>query len=364
MNARSGATAGGRSSLERGASALEYVGLIVLAAMVVTGVFVAVSDSQVSQRVEAAVCTIVTAGQGECASGFGGDTRTPLERATAGRYVALGDSYSSGEGAGDYDSDTDYDHGDDWDWDNWGDDERNRCHRSDNAYSRIIARDNDFAGGSESVACSGAEQPDVEEPNGSNDHEPAQTDALDEDTSLVTMSIGGNDIGFADVVKDCIVNGERGVPFADSCQEKHDKRLQKDLPALKKKLVEQYRDIRKKAPNARIVIVGYPQLFEENPSDNYKNLLFKEDQEWMNGKATELNSVIREAAKEAGVEFVDPTEAFKGHGIGSDDPWINDLNFGGPGLSVTDPGSFHPNAAGHAAEADLIQQQLEDPVYP
>lgn len=354
--------AGGRG--ERGATSLEYAGLVVLAAALVFAVFVAVSDSRVAQRAEAAVCTIVTAGQGECAVGPAEDGETPLERATNGKYVALGDSYSSGEGAGDYEPGTDYDRGDDWDPDNWGDDERNRCHRSRNAYSEIISRDNDFAGGSESVACSGAEREELGEANDNHDGESPQLDALDEDTSLVTMSMGGNDIGFKDVITDCVINGERGVPMVDTCQEKHDQRIEDELPELKEDLVDYYREIRERAPNARVVIVGYPQLFEENPSDSYGNLLFKEDQEWMNEQATELNTMLRQAAAEAGVEFVDPTEAFEGHGIGSDDPWINDLNFGGPGISLTDPGSFHPNAAGHAAEADLIQEQLENPTYP
>ena len=81
----------------------------------------------------------------------------------------------------------------------------------------------------------------------------------------------------------------------------------------------------------------------------------------MNEKAAELNAMLASAAKEAGAEFVDPTDTFRGHGIGSDDSWINDLDFGGPGFMITNPGSFHPNATGHAALAQLIQQQLEHP---
>ena len=59
--------------------------------------------------------------------------------------------------------------------------------------------------------------------------------------------------------------------------------------------------------------------------------------------------MIAAAATEAGVEFVDPTKAFNGHGIGSEDPWFNDISLGGPGCAPVNPGSFHPNAAGQAA---------------
>ena len=143
------------------------------------------------------------------------------------------------------------------------------------------------------------------------------------------------------------------MPFLASCQKKHDQRIAQRLPELRRELVEEYRKIHQKAPNARIIIVGYPQLFVDDPSDQYDDLLFAQDQRWMNQKAAELNAMLASAAQEAGAEFVDPTDAFRGHGIGSSDPWINDLDIGGPGLMVYDPGSFHPNAAGHAALAHL-----------
>ena len=85
---------------------------------------------------------------------------------------------------------------------------------------------------------------------------------------------------------------------------------------------------------------------------------------WMNEQAAVLNATIRDAAQQAGVEFVDPTPLFAGHGLGSDEPWFNDLDVGGPGLSLIDPGSFHPNGAGQAAIAAAVQAQLESPREP
>lgn len=348
---------------EQGAAALERVGLTIVTAILVAGVIVALSSAQLPTVVGSAVCQVLD--RDSCPPDD--STATPLERATWGEYVALGDSYASGEGAGDYDPDTDYDHGDEWDRDNWGDDERNRCHRSGNAYAEVIQRGGTgitFHGGSTFAACSGATQGDLTDSNASNDHEDPQLDELDDDVSLVTLSIGGNDLGFGTVVADCIINGESGIPMLDSCRDKHADRIEERLETLHGELVDTYDEIQERAPDARVVIVGYPELFGQNPRDSLGNLLFAEDQAWMNEQAGELNDMLRSAAREAGVEFIDPTAAFRGHGIGSDDPWINDLNWGGPGLSLVDPGSFHPNAQGHDALADLVEEQIRQPAFP
>jgi lysophospholipase L1-like esterase len=354
---------GGRLRRDGGAATLESVALFAVAAVLVVSLTLVMWGAELAGMTARAVCSVETVLDGRARVGCGDPgARTPYEQAVSGRYVGMGDSYSSGEGASDYERGTDFDDRDDfWPFD---DDEEahNRCHRSGDAYARILGDSNPFAGGSTFVACSGAVIADLDNPNQHQTGEPPQTDALGDDVSLVTLSVGGNDLGFGDVVKDCVLNGGGGVPFTDGCQEKHDKRIAQRLPELRRELLAQYKEIHRLAPNARIVVVGYPQLFVDNPSDNYDNLLFAEDQVWMNEKAAELNAMLASVAEEAGAEFVDPTDAFRGHNIGSTDSWMNDLDFDGPGMSVPNPSSFHPNAAGQAAIAQLIQQQLEHPL--
>lgn len=347
------ATGAGR---DRGAGSLEYIGAIGVATILITAIALVGWGGPVRQFVEDAICSITQLET--CNNTL---ALTPYEQALNGKYIALGDSFASGEGAWDYEDGTDFDDRDDlWPF-NDDEEDHNRCHRSKNAYSQILAADNDFAEGDGFVACSGAQIDDFNDPNDSHTGENPQLEALDENTSLVTLSVGGNDLGFADVLQDCILNGEGGVGFVDSCQEKHDQRITDRLPELREELITLYRQAKAKAPNARIIVVGYPPLFVENPDDDYGNLLFAEDQEWMNDRAGDLNATLASAAEEAGVEFVDPTGAFRGHGLGSDDPWFNDLDWGGPGMMLVDPSSFHPNAKGHEAFARLIQQQLETP---
>ncbi len=325
--------------------------MLAIAAMLILAVVIALWGAQVGSMVSRALCTITQ--QAVCKIDSG---PSPYERALTGRYVALGDSFAAGEGAWDYEEGTDFDDRDDpWPF-NDHEEEHNRCHRSANAYAQLLAAGNRFAGGAKFVACSGAESSDFNQPNDKETGEAPQFEALDDDVSLVTLSIGGNDVGFAKVLTACVVHGGRAP---SSCREQLDESLSRKIAAQRSNLLAQYQQAKEKAKNARIIVVGYPPLFPENPS--YRNSLTAEDQKWMNEKAAELNRTIASAAQEAGVEFVDPSADFAGHGIGSADPWFNELTFDGPGMMLVDPSSFHPNAKGQAAFAEAIQRQLEDP---
>jgi lysophospholipase L1-like esterase len=344
---------------DQGSAALEYVGAVSLAAVVFAAVLLAFTPmgNQIRDTAGRAICQIIAL-PGCPSIGVG---QTPLAQATSGRYVALGDSFSSGEGAGDYAKGTNFDDRDDlWPF-NDDSEKHNRCHRSANAYSQVIADDNTFAGGNTFVACSGAVLSSFTSQNSANTGESPQFDALGPDVSLVTLTISGNDLGFSSVLQDCIINGQRGVGFVSSCQEKHQDKIDALLPQIQQQLVDTYRAIAAKAPNARVVVVGYPPLFDTAHGDSGRNLLYVEDMAWMNDQAGRLNAVIKAAAQQAGVEFVDPSPLFRNHGIGSDDPWFNDISAPGPGISLVDPGSFHPNASGQAAIAQAVQAQLENP---
>lgn len=356
---------GGGYTRERGATGLEYAGLLAAVVLVVGAVVLGIVQGDLARHTTNAVCRIFL---GEGCEDTAESVQSALEKALGGDYVALGDSFASGEGAGDYHDGTNYDNRDDWNPGNWGDDSHNRCRRSASSYAEQTynSADFDFAGGFTAVYCSGATQSDLDNPNDSNDGEGPQLDALTDDTSLVTMSIGGNDLGFGEVLAACVLNGGSGVAWTDGCQSDWNDTLDQRLEDLRPELVDLYTRMREQAPNARIVIMGYPRLFNDPPSQELNNMLFTEDQVWMNGKADQLNAMLREACREAGVEFIDPTAAFLGHGVGAPDgeQWVNDLDWGGPGLAVTDPSSFHPNAQGHAAMADLLAEQLRNPRYP
>ncbi|MDI2029386.1 SGNH/GDSL hydrolase family protein [Saccharopolyspora sp. TS4A08] len=223
----------------------------------------------------------------------------------AENYVALGDSYASGTGTRDYFEDS-------------GD-----CLRSPKAYPQLWA-DEHGAAAFEFAACSGAVTDDVNAD---------QLGSLSADTTLVTISIGGNDIGFVDVVTRCVAGTDEACDSAvsDATAKAHD-----ELPA---KLDTTYANIREAAPNAKVVVVGYPRLNEMG--DCGVPFYTENKRQRINEGADELASVISDRASAAGFSFADPREAFAGHGVCSSDEWIN-----GPSTPIQE--SFHPDVDGHA----------------
>lgn len=227
-------------------------------------------------------------------------------------YDALGDSYASGFGLPPYSDEG--------------------CSRSDGSYAaqidgRMRIALDDY------VACSGATTGDVLA---------TQIDALDEDTDLVTISIGGNDILWAYAVVSCV-----GTEHDEQCAagiEQSRSMIQNVLPGL---LDTTYAAIREAAPNAHVVVTGYPRLFSPEFGDYLH--ASPAEQQAMNDGADLLNAVTAEMAAAHGFQFVDVTKRFIGHGLNADDPWIFD---------VSSPGLFHPNAAGQGAYAAAVTAAL------
>lgn len=352
---------------QRGQGTLDYIGMVLVAAVMVGAVvFGTGSGEPIRQRAAIALCEITTAGTGDCGevSDVGG--LSPEDQATSGDYVALGDSYSSGEGADDYLDGTDDDDAtkesindfNGWLWP--GDPHNNICRRSENAYSGSVYSTFDFEGDYVFGACSGAITDDYYEDNHSdNEGEGPQRDLITDDTSLVTISMGGNDFGFGSVVKSCVIGG--------SCaSDEHADEVDAAIDAKIDTLAQLYKDLADDAPaGARILVVGYPQLFPDpdditNGSDSF---IGEDEQAWLNDRGEHANEAIMEAIRRSGtdVEFVDVSDALAGHEVGTDDPWLNDLDLGTDGgewLNPTSRNSFHPNADGQAAISQVVQQQI------
>jgi lysophospholipase L1-like esterase len=220
-------------------------------------------------------------------------------------YVALGDSYASGLGAGPYDPAS-------------GD-----CSRSQKAYPARWAAANapaTFA----FVACSGALTSDVRA---------KQIPALTRGTDLVTITVGGNDAGFARTLRACINESDLICDYALYMSQIYIDAL---LPYA---LAGLYADVSEAAPGATVVVLGYPRLFDPL-APALRNL--DPDEQWRMNRLTELlNDRTAAAAARAGFRFASVEGAFATHGVGAPNPWI---------LGLTSPinESFHPNATGHS----------------
>lgn len=380
-----------RRDREAGQNTMEYVGLVVLVAGVVVALVSTGLAGTVTGNFRRAVCRVFHQSQdAACGRQSRAEPLTPLERATRGTYVALGDSYSSGEGGAEFVPGTDRDgiwreRIDDFVpfWDSHVADRYNLCHRSTKAYARRIGDEYDFDGGLEFRACSGATIADLSSDEGRKRPQDAklypwntkervdfgeepQLEQLDEDTSLVTLTIGGNDVGFARVIRSCILRGV--AKWTESCERHDGARARRDIRDQKDSLIRLYNDIQSRAPKARIVVVGYPRIFPENPLPSsapfrdlvtLNRLIDPADQVWMNHMARLLDDTLEEAAREAGVEYVDVYDALDRHEIGTKHPWINDLAPELENGGVFDMGSFHPNDLGQAAIAKRVERQVE-----
>jgi hypothetical protein len=384
-----------RPRAETGAFAGEYIGLGVLAAVVVA-VLAMMVPGGFRAGAATVVCRIVHAGGGGTGDGCGAPpprprctafcpTTTnpihpsdPVTAATKGGYAALGDSYASGEGAngnGAYlpGSETGADH----------------CHRAPSAFPRGMSTEFHFRGGQRFVACSGARTPDIA---GGRYGEPSQYDALNQGTTTVTLTVGGNDIGFAPVVKACLLDLHISLKFwdppkQDVCHSKG-KGIDDEMarlfghppdPSRYERMLE---EIHRRAPNARILVSGYPRMFPEPPKRQYLTLR-KDDQEFLNRKTAELNAQIaRQVQAEdqkaygggeqmmGGFEYVDTYNALDGHEITTPKPWINGVEVCLGGLTRGNPncrgnvgggaGTFHPTPDGQRAFERVFARQLRE----
>ncbi|MEU3343335.1 SGNH/GDSL hydrolase family protein [Streptomyces sp. NPDC006668] len=231
-------------------------------------------------------------------------------------YVALGDSYSSGVGAGDYEA-TDA-----------------GCKRSANAYSQRWIKEfsEEAVTNFTFVACSGATTADVES---------KQLSSLSAETTMVTMSIGGNDVGFAPVIAQCLVTNLYTDNLCIASTLAAGVRAQSSMPA---KLDALYKKIRDRAPNARIFILGYPHIFQVGDCGAIG--LSSLARAAINRSTSQLNEVIRKAATTNGFTFVDGEQTFAGRGVCSTAPggaWLTDSS---AGIDL-----YHPNRDGHEAYA-------------
>jgi lysophospholipase L1-like esterase len=228
-------------------------------------------------------------------------------RAAAPSYVALGDSYSSGVGTRTYLSDG------------------TSCQRSVYAFPSLITAAKGYT--LNFRACSGAKVSDVTN---------TQLGALSSGTAYVTISVGGNDAGFTSVITTCAQPG--WLSNCGGAVSKANGYITNTLPG---SLSTLYSSIRAKAPNAKVVVVGYPRLF--NGEDcNALTWFSPSEESSLNATADLLNSKLAAAATARGFAFANPTSAFIGHAVCGDPEWLN-------GLSNPISESYHPNRTGHAS---------------
>lgn len=230
------------------------------------------------------------------------------EPKAVGKYVAIGDSYAVAPGTRTYDNPDD------------------PCRRGPLTYPRLWAASHPSVGFVE-ASCSGATTADVNS---------TQIPQLTADTTLVTVQVGGNDVGFVDVLTNCILT----INDAD-CLAGVDLAKQAAQGLLSPALAQTYGAVRAAAPSAQVVVVGYPRLYKIGGNCGILGLSDTE-RAAMNSAADLLNEIMASRAAEAGFTFLDPRPSFDQHALCSGaQEWVTSLEWD----KINE--SYHPNVEGH-----------------
>jgi lysophospholipase L1-like esterase len=230
-------------------------------------------------------------------------TGTPAKAASSVNYVALGDSYSSGVGAGDTSG---------------------SCDQSPNAYGPLWAAANDPASFT-FAACSGATTSSVIS---------SQLSALSPSTTLVSITIGGNDVGFASIMETCVLESTSSCESAVSAAETY---ANDTLPG---NLDTLFADIQADAPNAQVVVLDYPDFYDLSVPICIG--LSTADHEAIDNGINDLDGVIQTAANDYGFYFADVRSQFSGHELCDGAGWLNSVDI------FDIDSSYHPTATGQA----------------
>lgn len=279
----------------------------------------------------------------------------------ADTYVALGDSFQSGEGAYDYLPGTDIDG-------------VNECHRSANAYPELLVDRGVVNLTLDFRACSGAVIANLyagTPPDGPQWNESPQIGALNADTKLVTVGVVGNDLGIAPILDSCAYGVL--ILWGRPCYSDHGDEISAALESLQSgtihdDLLRLYHRIREEAPFARVIVVFYPRFLPTDEAGYTEThwlgfstcqLIPWVDGAWINSSEKKADELIGDVAAEAGFDYVNMIDAFDGHDACSTKPAANGIVDGGASES------FHPNAYGHTLMADRVEDTvLTAPVYP
>jgi lysophospholipase L1-like esterase len=261
---------------------------------------------------------------------------TACEPAPPDTYVALGDSYTAGPLIPDQSLSP------------------LGCLRSSKNYA-ALTKPNIKAAKFKDVSCSGATTKDFYAaqdvtPGPPN---PPQLDALNDMTKIVTMGIGGNDIGFSGIVKDCAAQN----PFGPGCKPKfvHDGRdeLRERIAAAAPKIDKALVDAKAKAKNAVIFLVGYPTILPETGSGCYPSVpILPNDVIYLRGIAKELNAMLKARATAKGARYVDTATSSIGHDVCSGSRWVEGI------IPQTTAAPVHPNAAGMRNTANDVTKAI------
>ncbi|MCW2933160.1 MAG: lipolytic protein family [Actinomycetia bacterium] len=268
--------------------------------------------------------------------------------ALPGSYVALGDSYTAGPDIPDQTGGT------------------AGCEQSSSSYPHLVAQI--LRLGLTDISCSSATIASLSAPQStSGGTNPAQLSALSAATTVATLGIGGNDIGWSAIITRCteldlipaLMSGDTTsdrTPCQDYYNSGGTDQIQQKIHALAGQLAEALAQIRQRAPRARIYVVGYPDLLPAaGGACAHAMGMTDGDIAFLNSEELRLNGMLRQDAQAVGDGYIDTYTPSEGHDACSAPAsrWIEPL------LPTSPAAPLHPNAVGEQGMADAVVQAIK-----
>jgi lysophospholipase L1-like esterase len=231
----------------------------------------------------------------------------------------------------------------------------NGCFRSTANYPALVARklgatlDDRSCGGAETKDFLTSQFPDV----------PPQLEALDRRTDVVTFGVGGNDqrvfgrlVGRCPALRDSDPDGN---PCEEEMGASGEDALVSAIAETGVEVTRLLRDVRRRAPKAEVLVVGYPQIVSADDACSELPLA-RGDYAYAERVNFALTEMLRRAARATASTYVDVWSASRGHDICSDDPWVN-----GSVDNERAAARYHPFANEQAAVAELVVRAIRSP---
>jgi len=229
------------------------------------------------------------------------------------------------------------------------------CLKSNNNYANLSARDLGLT--LKDASCSGAETEDMENPqNVSPDGpNPPQFDRLSARTRIVSLQIGGNDIGFSSVAEDCMSQSPEGTPCQDKYVQDGRDEISERIKATAPLVAAVLQGIKARSPKARIFVVNYAAILPHSGPGCWPQMPITEgDVPYVRAKQEELNAMVAAEAAAAGARLIDWYAASVGH----DACQLPVVRWVEPVAPVNAAAPIHPNLGGMLGASGLLSAAI------
>jgi lysophospholipase L1-like esterase len=231
------------------------------------------------------------------------------------------------------------------------------CLRSDHNYPHLVAPSLNLPAFRD-VSCSGATTTDMTQSQSvtPGPNPPPQLNALDSNTAAVSLTIGGNDIGFTSIAEDCSSLVNSGTPCQDKYVVNGDDTITDRINTTAPKVAAVLQGIRNRAPHAKIFLLGYLDILPDSGIGCYPQMPITDgDVPYLRDKEKQLNTMLRGVAVANGGVYVDTYTL----SIGRDACQLPTVRWVEPVVPINPAAPIHPNGAGMQATANILLAAMQ-----